>query len=127
MNLKLVREIRTENSTIGKLYLDGKFFCYTLEDKERDVKIYGETAIPKGFYDVIINKSVRFKRELPLLLNVKGFDGVRIHRGNSKKDTLGCVLVGYKLGVDFIGDSAKCEIDLVAILKKAPFIKLEIV
>lgn len=126
MNLLVERITKTDNSTIGKLYIDGKFFCYTLEDVERDVKIYGETAIPKGVYDVIIDRSVRFKRDLPLLLNVKGFDGVRIHRGNNKSHTLGCILVGYKLGIDFIGDSSKCEIDLVEILKKADKIKLEI-
>lgn len=124
MILNLYRKIRTDKSTIGELFIDNKFFCYTLEDKEREVKVYGETAIPKGEYKVVLTMSPRFKRELPLLIGVKGFSGVRIHRGNTDAHTLGCVLVGYSKAVDFIGNSAKCEIDLVNILKKEKEIKL---
>ena len=105
MKLLLKRLHRTNNSTIGELYVDGKFECYTLEDKEREVKIKSETAISKGVYKVIINKSNRFKRLLPLLLNVPDFEGVRIHSGNTNHDTEGCILVGVTRSKDFIGKS----------------------
>jgi len=105
MKLLLKRLHRTDNSTIGELYVDGKFECYTLEDKEREVKIKSETAISKGVYKVIINKSNRFKRLLPLLLNVPDFEGVRIHSGNTNHDTEGCILVGVTRSKDFIGKS----------------------
>ena len=105
MKLLLKRLHRTDNSTIGELSIDGKFECYTLEDKERDVKIKSETAIPKGTYKVIINKSNRFKKLLPLLIDVKNFEGVRIHPGNTNHDTEGCILVGSKRSLDFIGGS----------------------
>jgi hypothetical protein len=105
MKLLLKRLHKTENSTIGELYIDGKFECYTLEDKEREVKIKCETAIPKGEYKVIINQSNRLKRLLPLLLNVPNFEGVRIHAGNTNHDTEGCVLVGTTRSKDFIGNS----------------------
>ena len=101
----LKRLIKTEKSTIGELSINGSFECYTLEDAERISKVYGRTAIPKGQYEVIINYSNRFKQYMPLLLNVPDYEGVRIHSGNSSKDTLGCVLVGQKKGVDVIGAS----------------------
>src|SRR4051812_4869970 len=95
------------DSTIGKLYIDGVFECYTLEDKVRadGVKIAGATAIPAGRYEVIINYSNRFKRLMPLLLNVLNFIGIRIHWGNKSKDTEGCLLLGQTVGKDFIGHS----------------------
>jgi len=105
MKLLLKRLHRTEHSTIGELHIDGKFECYTLEDKEREVKIKSETAIPKGEYKVIINQSNRFKKLLPLLLNVPNFEGVRIHSGNSNHDTEGCILVGTTRSEDYIGNS----------------------
>jgi len=105
MKITVKRLHRTEHSTIGELSIDGKFECYTLEDKERDVKIKSETAIPKGEYKVIINQSNRFKRLLPLLLNVTNFEGVRIHSGNSNHDTEGCILVGTTRTLDYIGNS----------------------
>jgi hypothetical protein len=107
MKIEVKRLHRTENSTIGELTIDGKFECYTLEDKERDVKIKSETAIAKGTYKVIINQSNRFKRLLPLLINVPNFEGVRIHPGNSNHDTEGCILVGMNRSVDYITKSRK--------------------
>jgi len=107
MRIEVKRLHKTENSTIGELTIDGKFECYTLEDKERDVKIKGETAIPKGTYKVIINKSNRFKKLLPLLIGVPNFEGVRIHPGNSNHDTEGCILVGMNRSVDYITKSRK--------------------
>ena len=107
MKIEVKRLHRTDNSTIGELTIDGKFECYTLEDIERNVKIKGETAIPKGTYKVIINQSNRFKRLLPLLIGVPNFEGVRIHAGNSNHDTEGCILVGQNRSVDYITKSRK--------------------
>ena len=107
MKITVKRMHRTDISTIGELYIDGVFECYTLEDIEREVKIKSETAIPKGTYKVIINQSNRFKRLLPLLLNVPNFEGVRIHSGNTNHDTEGCILVGQTRSKNFIGQSRK--------------------
>lgn len=105
MKLTLKRLHKTDKSTIGELYVDGKFECYTLEDVEREVKIKSETAIPKGTYIVGITLSNRFKRLLPILLNVPNFEGVRVHSGNSNHDTEGCILVGTTRSKDYIGSS----------------------
>lgn len=105
MELLLKRLVKTERSTIGELSINGAFECYTLEDAERVSKVYGRTAIPKGRYEVIINYSNRFKQYMPLLLNVPNYEGVRIHSGNTSEDTLGCILVGQKKGVNVIGAS----------------------
>lgn len=94
MNLILTRNTRTEQSTIGDLSIDGVFECYILEDVEREVKIHGKTAIPKGTYEITVTFSNRFQKPLPLLLNVPGFYGIRIHPGNTAADTEGCLLPG---------------------------------
>lgn len=111
MKLELKRKEVQGQATIGELSIDGVFFCYTLEDLERQEKIYGKTAIPKGTYSVIVNRSNRFSKIagkdvfLPLLLNVPGYEGVRIHSGNKPEDTEGCILVGLTKGVGTIGMS----------------------
>jgi hypothetical protein len=105
MKLLLKRLHKTDKSTIGELSIDGKFEAYTLEDVERKDKIFGKTAIPKGTYDVIMTMSNRFKKMMPLLLNVPNFEGVRIHSGNKSEDTEGCILIGKTRGQDFIGGS----------------------
>lgn len=107
MQITVKRLYKTDTSTIGELLVDGVFECFTLEDAERKVKIKAETAIPKGSYKVIINESNRFKRLLPLLLNVPDFEGVRIHSGNSNHDTEGCILVGQTMNKNYIGQSRK--------------------
>jgi len=94
MKLLLKRIAYRPTYTIGKLYIDGEYFCDTLEDPPREVKIMNETAIPKGLYKVIINFSQRFQRMMPLLLDVPGFTGIRIHAGNTAQNTSGCLLVG---------------------------------
>jgi hypothetical protein len=105
MNLKLVRKTFTEQSTIGELSVNGKFECFTLEDKVRAVKIHGSTAIPEGIYEVVITFSDKFKKQLPLLLDVPNFEGIRIHSGNVAADTEGCILVGQTKSQDFVGGS----------------------
>ena len=124
MKIEVKRLHRTENSTIGELLIDGVWECNTLEDKERDVKIKNETAIPRGTYKVIINQSNRFKRLLPLLLNVPNFEGVRIHSGNTNHNTEGCILVGRTRSKDFIGQSRKAFDSLFAKMQKAKEITL---
>jgi hypothetical protein len=98
MELLLIRDQCGEQCTEGQLSVDGAFECFVLEDVVRGAgeKIPGDTAIPAGRYQVIINHSNRFKRDLPLLLNVPNFEGVRIHPGNTAADTEGCILVGRK-------------------------------
>ena len=75
---------------------DGKrsFLCYTLEDIVRDEKVHGRTAIPAGTYPLRISRSFRFKRDLPEVMNVPNYSGVRIHGGNTHENTEGCPLVG---------------------------------
>jgi hypothetical protein len=105
VNLLLKRKHGGIGFTHGKLFVDGVFFCDTLEDQERAVKIDGATAIRTGNYKVIIDMSARFKRRMPLLLNVTNFTGVRIHGGNTAKDTDGCILVGEYLQEGYIKNS----------------------
>jgi hypothetical protein len=119
MKLKLLREKSSDDTTIGKLYIENEFFCYTLEDKVRDKKVYGETAIPIGTYKVVITWSPRFKRQLPLLVDVPGFDGIRIHPGNTHKDTEGCILVGEYVEGEFLYKSKIAFDRLYAILVKS--------
>ena len=100
MILLLRRDEREPTRTFGKLFVDGKYFGETLEDTDReledhpDAKIHGQTAIPCGRYRVTVTFSQRFQRPMPLLHDVPGFDGVRIHGGNTEGDTHGCPLLG---------------------------------
>ena len=105
MELRLVRNQYSPTSTIGELHVDGAFECFTLEDRVRSTKVRGETAIPPGRYEVSVTWSNRFKRPLPLLMNVPNYDGVRIHTGNKADDTEGCILVGRKRLADFVSES----------------------
>ena len=129
MELKLTRAC-LPNYTIGKLTIDGKYYCDTLEDVNRDLnknvvfdegeeKVYGDTCIPFGTYPVIVALSPKFGRELPRLLNVPNFSGVLIHRGNTTKDTAGCILVGKNLEKGKVLNSTQFEIDLTKKIKKA--------
>lgn len=129
MKITLKRIAFKSTYTIGKMYIDEQYFCDTLEDFNRDInhngifdnnekKIYGETAIPFGTYEVIVNYSNKFKRELPLLLNVPYFEGIRIHRGNTSKDTLGCILVGENKKIGMVLNSAPYEIKLTSLIKQ---------
>lgn len=130
MELLLERKWCKSEYTIGRLYIDGKFYCNTLEDTVRDInkngtfdcgefKIKGHTAIPYGEYEVIVNYSPKFKRELPRLLNVPHFEGILIHRGNTHKDSSGCILVGENKKKGMVLNSTKYELELTRILKEA--------
>jgi hypothetical protein len=107
MEIEVVRKEFTENSTIGDFLIDGDFFCHSLEDRVREpgVKVYGGTAISEGGYDLIIDQSARFRRAMPHILNVPGFEGIRIHAGNTSKDTEGCILLGFTKEHDSVGRS----------------------
>lgn len=98
MELLLQRLYLKTEYTIGRLSVDGLYFFDTLEDRVRDLrsepKIPGRTAISAGRYEVTVNRSPRFCRDLPRLLDVPGFTGILIHRGNTAADTSGCILVG---------------------------------
>ena len=105
--LILIRDIRADEAVLGRLYHNGGLVCYTLEN--------ASTLIPCGDYRVQNSKSPKFKRELPLIHNsttVNASLGIRIHRGNTFKDSQGCVLVGMGRDVkqDFITESANAEI-----------------
>jgi hypothetical protein len=110
VKLLLQREILSDVTTLGTLYVNGVFECKTLEDRDRLLesggeKMYGETAIPRGTYKVIITYSNRFKKPMPLLVGVPQFEGVRIHPGNTAEDTYGCILVGVGIGADKLFNS----------------------
>ena len=106
MELLLKRHTFKPTYTIGKLFVNSKYFCDVIEDTVRDLnmdgdlddsgegKIYGKTAIPYGRYEVQVTMSTRFKKLLPILIGVKGFEGIRIHSGNTEQDSLGCLIVG---------------------------------
>lgn len=114
MEMLLQRDASTSQSTPGTLSIDGAFECFTLEDVVREIpgrpvaewKIKDKTAIPVGTYDVIVDFSDHFHQTMPHLLNVPGFDGIRIHSGNTAADTEGCILVGrQRTGPDFVAGS----------------------
>ena len=105
MQLTLVRSNYLDDCIVGSLAIDGRPRCFTLEDVEREVKIPGKTAIPRGLYKLILDYSVRFQRQMPHILDVPGFEGIRIHAGNTAADTEGCILVGLTKANSFIGQS----------------------
>ena len=130
MKITLKRIALKDTYTIGKLYIDGEYFCDTLEDKVRDLnkngvfdngekKIYGQTAIPYGTYNVKWTYSNKFKKYMPLIENVPSFAGIRIHAGNSSADTQGCVLVGENKAVGKVLNSKNTVNKLYPIIEKA--------
>jgi hypothetical protein len=117
MRLTLKRIANKKDYCIGKLYINGKYFCDTLEDVDRGLddsmsedeikqsKIKEQTAIPTGIYTILLTYSPKYKKVMPLINNVKGYSGIRIHSGNSSKDTEGCLLVGKNTVVGRLTDS----------------------
>jgi hypothetical protein len=104
MELLLHRKILNDKSTEGNLYLNGKWFCHTIEDKVRAkngfwnklLKVYAQTAIPYGKYPVLVTWSNRFHRQLTGIFSVPDFEGIRIHNGTSELSSAGCIIVSYK-------------------------------
>ena len=119
MKLRIERKWCNPGCTIGLMTVDGMNEYFTLEDVERETKIAGKTAIPKGTYNVSITPSNRFKRDLPLIENVPGFEGVRIHPGNTAEDTEGCILVGRHKGPNYVSESRAAFNDLYKQIKGA--------
>lgn len=140
MKLLLKRIAKRDTYTIGKLYIDDKYFADTLEDPDRGltnsmsreqiakIKVYGETAIPTGTYNIDMNTvSAKFKNrswaspykgKIPRLQNVPGYEGVLIHPGTTSKDTLGCILVGKNTSKGMITQSQATFHQLMSILTK---------
>ncbi len=127
--LKLIRDLKNDKYTLGKLSIDGVHFCYTVEDKVRDLnndgdlddsgesKVYGETAIPAGRYEIVLSMSNRFKKIMPEILDVKGFSGIRIHAGNTAIDSHGCIIIGLNREPNGVGLSRICYTKLMEKLK----------
>lgn len=119
MELLLTRTKFGADFTMGKLDINGVFFCYTCEDEVRKIKVPKETAIPVGTYEIVVNFSDTFKKKLPLLLNVPNFKGIRIHSGNTDDHTEGCILVGSTMKDNFVGNSRVTMNKLMAKLNQA--------
>ena len=138
MELKLKRFAKKEEYTIGRLYIDGEYFCDTLEDVDRgmrsdmplselkEIKVAGRTAIPAGKYCVYLTKSPRFGKVLPLVYDVPAFSGIRIHSGNTDEDTQGCILVGQNKIVGRVINSRQTMDKLMEILDGQESVTIEI-
>ena len=122
MKISVVRDVFMKDRTLGELLVDGRHFCYTLEDVVRpagSAKVPGKTAIPAGTYDVKITYSNRFKKNMIQIMNVPGFDGIRIHGGNKPEDTEGCILAAYSRDVKSGIIWKRASDDLQAMVAKA--------
>ena len=119
MKLTLRTTAKKDDYTIGKLYADGEFVCDTLEDAVRSEKIQGKTAIPSGEYEVVMTMSNRFKKIMPLLLDVPNYAGVRIHSGNTAQDTEGCILCGRNTVKGGLTSSRMYTAMVYSLIKKA--------
>lgn len=144
MKLLLKRKYKAAAYTIGDLYVDGRFFCHTIEDTVRELparcpdtpsgrscrckeKVYARTAIPAGTYRVTMEHSPRFKRVLPYLHDVPHFLGILIHSGNTEADSAGCIIVGRNTVKGKVTESRKTSDALNALLSKEKSIEIEIV
>lgn len=142
MKLLLIRQHIRDTYTIGHLLIDGEYYCDVIEDRIRDRnadgdlddqdegKVYGETAIPYGTYDIELTYSPKFKRVLPMLKGVRHFTGIRIHRGNTAEDSYGCLIVGENKIPGKVINSTGYETGLImgmhAAVKRKETIKIEI-
>jgi hypothetical protein len=122
--LTVPRNESENGATVSEMFMDGVHECFVLEDEIREVpgvpvakwKVPGKSAIPAGKYRVVLTMSNRFKKVLPELLEVPGFSGVRIHAGNDKDDTEGCLLVGQERGSETVTRSRDAMVELMAAL-----------
>lgn len=124
MEITINRIARRPGYTIGRMTIDGRYFCDTLEPQWRNYqlgakKVPGKSAIPEGRYRVLVTWSPRFGRWLPLLVGVPRFEGVRIHSGNTQADTQGCILVGRNTQVGRVCDSRMWMNTLMAWIRHA--------
>ena len=131
MEIKLIRKYYQAKYTIGRLYVNNRFFSDCLEPPslhltERSAlgtiliaKYKGYRAIPTGRYRILITRSRRFGRWMTLMLNVKGFEGIRIHAGNKPEDTRGCILLGFNRRKGYVLDSTRCVLTLVKMMTEA--------
>lgn len=131
MDVVVYRKYKLKDYTIGKLYVNGDYVCDTLEDTDRGLtqndslksiaskKIYGKTAIPSGTYSVELTYSNKFNKTLPQIMDVPGFDGIRIHSGNKPEDTLGCILCGMNRGKGQVLDSRKWTSEVIRYITEA--------
>ena len=130
MKLTLKRIALRQTYTIGRLYVDGNYFCDTLEDTVRDLnkngkfdngekKVHSKTAIPYGAYEIKWTYSPRFKKYTPQLMNVPSFEGIRIHAGNTSADTEGCLLLGENKQVGKVLNSRATINKFYPIIKEA--------
>jgi hypothetical protein len=138
VKLRLLRNRFKENYTTGQLYLGEDFFCFTLEDCVREKegvavekwKVYGETAIPRGIYKVVLKDSPKFGPDSLALLKVPGFTHIYIHSGNTHADTEGCILVGYRISSDGViipGTTRPALRDLKKVLKDCKDITVQVI
>ena len=137
MRIRIDRAWRKNGYTISRVFIngerfgDGKKWCSALEDTDRGLhdamplseikalKIKGETAIPRGVYEVRITYSAKFRRNLPLLVGVKGYEGVRMHAGNTARDTEGCILFGVNDAVGRVSNSKYWFAKIYALIEAA--------
>ena len=131
MKLKLQRYLFAKDYTMGLLFIDDIFFCDTIEDMYRGqdlskTKVMHETCIPYGIYTVKITYSPKYKKNMPQILDVPYFTGVRIHSGNTAKDSSGCIIVGVKSRNGEVIESRKTYNALMKRLETANYIKIDI-
>jgi hypothetical protein len=128
-SITIRRRFLADKYTVGSLFINGVYYCDTLEDKVRDYnkdgdlldegegKVYGETAIPYGAYDLVLTFSPKFNRLLPLVENVKHFEGIRLHGGSHAGHSEGCILLGENKVKGGLINSSKYVDDLVNWMK----------
>jgi hypothetical protein len=123
MDLRLKRDVFEPNLTLGMMFVDGDFLGYTCEDCDRHLesggeKIFGQTAIPRGKYRVVMSMSSHFHKEMPEVLGVPKFSGIRIHMGNTAADTEGCILLGSVRTNDGVTTCNDVNVRLRALLEE---------
>lgn len=143
MKITLKRKFKGDKYTIGDVYIDGVYFCNTIEDVVRALpatcpntpkwlnckcreKVYAETAIPAGTYKVSLQHSPKFKRILPFLHDVPHFLGILIHAGNTQLDTAGCIIVGHNTAKGKVTQSKDTLEKLIALIREAKEVTIDI-